>query len=128
MQAIRELEDEGYSISLIGNDIMCQKKERANPDPVKVGHLLTAVKEKKGEAIEYLKKRFCYDRHLEDAIERLNHLGARCTATSSDGRKRAYDLEIQLTMAANGGDIEKFMKLVDEWESIFVRGNTVTIQ
>ena len=80
MEAIRGLEGEGYSISLIGNDIRCQKKERANPDPVKVGHLLTALKEKKGEAIEYLKKRFCYDRHLEDAIERLNHLGARCMA------------------------------------------------
>ena len=126
MEAIRDLQKEGYQISLDGENIKCRKLEGANPDPVKINQLFSEIRNKKAEALMYLKKRFIYDRHLQDAIARLNEAGLNIMKASDLDREQALDLEIELTKAANERDIDQFIKLVDVWKSIFLKGNTVT--
>ena len=57
MKAIREIEQEGYSVSLEGNRIQARKKAGYFPDVGNVKDLLNQIKTHKGQAISYLKKR-----------------------------------------------------------------------
>ena len=65
MEAIKQLEREGYQVQLTGENIKCRKMENVNPDPHKVYELLEEIKKHKAEAIEYL-RRFEYDAHIRE--------------------------------------------------------------
>ena len=56
MKAIREIEQEGYSVSLEGNRIQARKKAGYFPDVGNVKEILGHIKAHKGQAITYLKK------------------------------------------------------------------------
>ncbi|NQT55491.1 MAG: hypothetical protein HQ551_04615 [Desulfobacteraceae bacterium] len=57
MKAAIELERQGYSISLDGDKIRMERKEGFSPDIVRVRVLLQKIKERKPDAIRYLKQR-----------------------------------------------------------------------
>ena len=57
MKAVIELEREGYSISLDGDKIRAERKEGFSPYVGTVEILLQEIKERKPEAIRYLKQR-----------------------------------------------------------------------
>lgn len=57
MEAIRQLEEEGYSLSLNGDKIQAKKKVGFAPDANKVELLLDKIRAHKTEAIAYLKLR-----------------------------------------------------------------------
>ena len=120
MQAIRELEASGYEVSVDGDEIVCRKRLGATPDPFKVRPLFQELKNRKPEALSYLKKQFVFDRHLQDAIERLNKAGIDMNLVLPANRKRSLALELEITVAANTGDVERFTKLVREWTRILM--------
>ena len=70
MEAIIELQREGYQISSDGKSIKCRKLEGANPDPAKVNQFLSEIRNKKAEAIKYLRARFNYDRILDCEVDK----------------------------------------------------------
>ena len=57
MKAVIELEREGYSISLDGDKIRMDRKVGFSPGVGSVKILLQKIKEKKPEAVQYLKQR-----------------------------------------------------------------------
>ena len=57
MRAIREIEKEGYSLSLEGNRIQARKKKGFSPDIGKIKDLLNQIKAHKGQVISYLNRR-----------------------------------------------------------------------
>ena len=57
MKAAIELERQGYSISLDGDKIQMERKIGFSPDAGSVKILLQEIKEKKPEAVRYLKQR-----------------------------------------------------------------------
>lgn len=57
MKAVIEMERQGYSISLDGDKIRMERKEGFSPDIVRVRVLLQKIKEKKPDAVRYLKQR-----------------------------------------------------------------------
>ena len=120
MEAIRGLEGEGYSISLIGNDIRCQKKERANPDPVKVQQLLQEIRNRKVEAVRYLKGHpLDYDEDIRAVIAEFNSRGICMMDVPETMRKKALRLEEEMTKTANQGNRDKFLKALRQWRNCF---------
>ena len=120
MEAIKALEEEGYRVSLIGEDIRCQKSDRANPDPVKVQQLLQEIRNRKVEAIRYLRgQHLDYDEHIRAVIAEFNSCGIRMMDIPEPMRKRALNLEEQMTQAANQGHQEQFLKLLKQWRACF---------
>ena len=57
MKAVIELEREGYSVSLKGERVQVERKAGFSPDAEPVKILLQEIKEKKPEAVRYLKQR-----------------------------------------------------------------------
>lgn len=57
MKAVIELEREGYSISLKGDKIQVERKVGFSPDAGPVKILLQEIREKKAEAVWFLKQR-----------------------------------------------------------------------
>jgi len=57
MKAVMELEREGYIVSLKGDKIHVKRKVGFSPGIVTVEILLQEIKEKKADAIRYLKQR-----------------------------------------------------------------------
>ena len=69
MQAIIELQKEGYQVSLDGENIRCQKMEGANPDPEKVHLLFKKIRENKAQAVKFLTCLHC--KHLVEFDRRI---------------------------------------------------------
>lgn len=57
MKAVIELERQGYSVSLKGECVQVERKVGFSPDAGSVKILLQEIKEKKSEAVRYLKQR-----------------------------------------------------------------------
>jgi len=57
MKAVIELERQGYSIGLNKERVQVERKAGFSPDVVVVNILLQEIKEKKPEAVRYLKQR-----------------------------------------------------------------------
>ena len=63
---------------------------------------------------------FDFDEPIEKAIQEFNEAGVDMKELSPSDRRRALDLETALTEAANKGDIEKFITLVDQWKQVLL--------
>ena len=57
MKAVIKMERQGYSIGLEGDSIQVERKVGFNPDVEPVKILLQKIKERKPEAVRYLKQR-----------------------------------------------------------------------
>lgn len=57
MKAVIELERQGYSVSLKGESLQVERKVGFSPDAGSVKILIQEIKEKKAEAIRFLKQR-----------------------------------------------------------------------
>ena len=55
MDLIKQLEAQGYQITLEGQNIRCHLVDKDRPDRMKVQRLIEELKQRKSEAIEYLK-------------------------------------------------------------------------
>ena len=120
MQAIRELEYEGYRVSLIGENIRCKKIEGVNSDPVKVQQLLQEIRNRKVEAIRYLRgQHLDYDEQIQAVIAEFNSCGIRMMDIPEPMRKKALNLEEQMTQAANRGDRDGFLQVLKQWRQCF---------
>ena len=119
MAAIRELQAEGYEVSLNGEDIKCRKLEGANPNSTKVQHLLKEIKDRKAEAIHFLRKHYSYDRQIQAVIAELNFQGIRMSDVPEPMRKKALFLEERMTRAANTDRREEFETLLHQWRRCF---------
>jgi hypothetical protein len=58
MDLVKQLEAQGYQLTLEGQNIRCRLVDRAKPNAEKVQTLLEELKRRKVEAIKYLKAKF----------------------------------------------------------------------
>jgi hypothetical protein len=68
MDVIKQLEAQGYQLTIEGQNIRCRLVEKAAPDKVRVQRLIEELKQRKFEVIEYLKAKFDLGRNPGFAI------------------------------------------------------------
>lgn len=64
---------------------------------------------------------FDYDHEIQKVIDELNGAGIQMMEVSKVDRKKSFILEKDLTSAANKGDTEQFLKVIEEWRECFIK-------
>ena len=63
-----------------------------------------------------------YDEYIENTVHILDLAEVDFMEISKADRRRTLELELEMTEAADNQDTAKFLMLLDQWRSIFMRG------
>jgi len=62
-----------------------------------------------------------YDREIMDVINEFDEAGVLVMAASPEIRQQTWELEEELTEAANNGDVTRFRQLLHRWRLAWLR-------
>jgi len=85
----------------------------------KIMSLLNQLKERNGQANVEETTPINYDQEVRAVVVDFNRRGISLMDYPQSTRHRAFVLEAELTEAANDGNRERFMELLEQWKGCF---------
>jgi len=115
-EILKNCEAQGVVLQVLEGDRL---RVRAPKGQIDEG-LLKSIKDHKEALIQTLKGETFFEHETDTAIAELNRLGISLMDYPESTRHRAFVLEAELTEAANKGDRERFLGLLEQWRSCFI--------
>ena len=63
-----------------------------------------------------------YDKHIRMAVQALDSAEVDLMGIPEYERRRALQLELEMTRACNRGDEEQFFRSLEQWRTLLLRG------
>ena len=117
MQLLQELQNRGFKVSVVNGDTL-----KVIPGSKLTPELTERLKAHKPELIQILSTELpvnYYGKHIEAAIAEFNSRGISMMDVPEINRKRASNLDKEVTEAANCNDRKTFLKALKQWRHCF---------
>jgi len=121
MNAIRQLEKEGYRVSLQGDKVVLKRVAGSVPDKQAVEMLTCIIRHNKTEAVVYLRS---FEREVDVVVSQINKALESSWTVMDDipqeAKDKALKLDARMTASANAGHYAEARDALEKWRDCWM--------